>query len=62
MALDTTCTLSTGVTECDFTIEILDDYTAEMDEYFSIILTSSDPTRCSISNDNITVRIIDDGA
>ena len=61
MTLDATCILDSSNPDCEFHIEILDDFTAEMTEYFFISLTSNDPTRCNIANDNITIRVIDDG-
>ena len=34
---------------------------AELDEYFSILLSSNDLSACQIQDDNITATIVDDG-
>ena len=59
-ALNRVCTLTSTNSMCDFHLEIIDDFTAELDESFNVILESSDP-RCAIVDNNITFYIIDDG-
>ena len=59
--LDTTCTISETNTYCEFHVDVLDDFNAEKDEYFNILLTSQDPSRCVVDDDNITILILDDG-
>ena len=34
---------------------------AELNEYFSILLSTNDASACQIQDDNITVTIVDDG-
>lgn len=49
------------MTSCDIDVPIMDDFRNEMDETFSILLSSSDPSACEVVEDNITVTILDDG-
>ena len=60
-ALISTCTFSADNTYCEFHIDILDDMVAEENEYFSIIVSSNDPSRCIVNDVNTTVQIRDDG-
>ena len=60
-ALTANCVFSTSTLSCQFCITIRDDNVAELDEYFSILLNSNDPSACQIQDDNITATIIDDG-
>ena len=59
--LDDTCTFSESNTFCEFHIGVLDDFNAEKDEYFNILLMSQDPSRCGVYDNNVTIYIIDDG-
>ena len=57
------CVLSSFNTFCEYHIEIVDDFVAENDEYFSILLESRDPLACVITNADVNTAIIikDDG-
>ena len=57
------CVLSSFNTFCEYHIEIVDDFMAENDEYFSILLESRDPSACVITNAdvNTTILLEDDG-
>ena len=61
--LDVECILTSSNTFCEYHIEIVDDFEVEMDEYFSILLESRDPSACVITNAdvNTTISIKDDG-
>ena len=61
VALSDTCVFTSTNTFCEFHIDIVDDFNAEMDESFNILLRSSDTSACRVDDDNITVTIIDDG-
>ena len=59
-ALNRVCILTSTNSVCDFHLDLLDDFTAELEESFNVILESNDP-RCAIVDNNITFYIIDDG-
>ena len=61
VALSDSCTFSDSNTFCEFHIYILDDFNAEMNENFNILLRSNDPSACRVDDYNITVTIVDDG-